>query len=77
MIFASFSLVKTQVTVSPAASTIALAGELSREQTADFRSQPAGTFSETEYVPGFEVAGVVLLTVDQREAVAVVARVEA
>ena len=25
---------------------------LSREQTAEVRSQPAGTFSETEYVPG-------------------------
>ena len=51
MIDASFSFVKTQVTVSPAASEIALAGEES-EQTADFRSHPAGTFSETEYVPG-------------------------
>ena len=43
--------VKTQVTVSPAASEIALAGDWS-EQTAEVRSQPAGTFSETEYVPG-------------------------
>ena len=52
MIAPRFSVfVKTHVTVSPAASTIALAGDWS-EQTAEVRFQPAGTFSETEYVPG-------------------------
>src|SRR3990170_3226679 len=51
MITASFSFVKTHVTVSPAASAIEL-GLLSSEHTADSRSQPCGTFSETEYVPG-------------------------
>ena len=49
--FASFSFVKTQRTVSFGPTTIALTGEPSL-QTADFRSQPAGTVSETEYVPG-------------------------
>ena len=44
-------LVKTHVTVSPAASEIALAGEESL-QTVEVRSQPVGTLSETEYVPG-------------------------
>ena len=51
MIRASFSFVKTHVTTSPACSEIAPAGD-SSEQTADSRSQPAGTSSETEYVPG-------------------------
>ena len=49
--FASFSFVKTQLTVSSGATAIAFTGEPSL-QTADFRSQPAGTVSETEYVPG-------------------------
>ena len=51
MIFASFSFVKTQITVSPAASEIELGLDWS-SQTADARSQPCGTVSETEYVPG-------------------------
>ena len=41
----------TQVTISAASSAMALAGEPSSQVT-DSRSQPAGTFSETEYVPG-------------------------
>ena len=47
MIFASFSFVKTQVTVSPAARPIELGLDWS-SQTADARSQPCGTVSETE-----------------------------
>ena len=47
MILASFSFVKTHVTVSPAWSEIALARDWS-VQTAELRSQPAGTVSETE-----------------------------
>ena len=49
--FASFSFVKTQRTVSSGPTAIAFAGEPS-VQTVDFRSQPAGTVSATEYVPG-------------------------
>ena len=52
MIAPRFSVfVKTQVTVSPACSEIAFTGDWS-VQTAEVSSQPAGTFSETEYVPG-------------------------
>ena len=51
MIRASFSLVKTQVTVSPACRSID-AGLVSPVQTADARSQPCGTVSATEYWPG-------------------------
>ena len=43
--------VKTQRTTSPAASEIEC-GLDSSVQTADVSAQPAGTSSETEYVPG-------------------------
>ena len=45
-----FAFVKVQVTVSPAARAIEPGSEPS-SHVADWRSQPAGTVSETEYVP--------------------------
>ena len=76
MIAPRFSVfVKTQVTVSPAASEIALAGDWSL-QTAEVRSQPAGNVLGDRVRAGVEIARVVLLSVREREAVGVVARAE-
>src|SRR3990170_3659707 len=47
----SFVFVKTHVTVSPASRSTA-SGSDSSEHSADSRSQPCGTFSDTAYVPG-------------------------
>ena len=69
MIVPRFVFVKTQRHGLACRERRSTLGFDSSEQTADVRSQPAGMSSETEYVPGSEVARVVRLAVREVEAV--------